>query len=124
MKAMDAVGPGDEPRTKRRWIPRNVKITLLVLVVFFVIEVVLPPELHSARKEIHQLNHLNFLWLILGAMLEVASLGAYAELTHTVLSPGAPHRFRLFRINMWALAVSHVLPGGTVPGKRRSHPSG
>jgi uncharacterized protein (TIRG00374 family) len=121
MKAMDAAGPGDEPHTKRRWIPRNVKITLLVLVVFFVIEVVLPPELHSARKEIHQLNHLNFLWLVLGAAVEVASLAAYAELTHTVLSPGAPRRFRLFRINMWALAVSHVLPGGTVPGTAVSY---
>ena len=121
MKAMDAAGPGDQPRTKRRWIPRNVKITLLVLVVFFVIEVVLPPELHSARKEIHQLNHLNFLWLVLGAAVEVASLAAYAELTHTVLSPGAPKRFKLFRINMWALAVSHVLPGGTVPGTAVSY---
>jgi len=121
MKAMDAAGPGDQPHTKRRWIPRNVKITLLVLVVFFVIEVVLPPELHSARKEIHQLNHLNFLWLVLGAAVEVASLAAYAELTHTVLSPGAPKRFRLFRINMWALAVSHVLPGGTVPGTAVSY---
>jgi uncharacterized protein (TIRG00374 family) len=121
MKAMDAAGPGDEPHTKRRWIPRNVKITLLVLVVFFVIEVVLPPELHSARKEFHQLNHLNFLWLVLGAAVEIASLAAYAELTHTVLSPGAPNRFRLFRINMWALAVSHVLPGGTVPGTAVSY---
>ena len=97
------------------------KITLLVLLLFFVVEVVLPPELHSARKELRQLNHLNFLWLILGAAVEVAALAAYAELTHTVLSPGAPSRFRLFRINMWALAVSHVLPGGTVPGTAVSY---
>jgi hypothetical protein len=121
MMAMDAAVPEEDPKPKRRWIPRNVKVTLMILLIFFVIEVVLPPELHSARKEIHQLGHLNFLWLILGALLEVASLGAYAELTHTVLSPGAPRRFRLFRINMWALAVSHVLPGGTVPGTAVSY---
>ena len=121
MRAMDADGPGEEPRVKKRWIPRNVKITLLVLLLFFVVEVVLPPELHSARKEFRQLDHLNFLWLILGTVLELASLAAYAELTHTVLSPGAPKRFRLFRINMWALAVSHVLPGGTVPGTAVSY---
>jgi uncharacterized protein (TIRG00374 family) len=121
MKAMDAAGPGEEPKPKRRWLPRNVKITLMVLVIFFVIEVVLPPELHSARKEFHQLDHLNFLWLIAGAVAEIAALAAYAELTHTVLSPGAPNRFRLFRINMWALAVSHVLPGGTVPGTAVSY---
>ena len=121
MRAMDVAGPGDQPHKKRRRIPRNVKITLFVLLIFFVVEVVLPPELRSARKEIHQLNHLNFLWLVLGALVEVASLAAYAELTHTVLSPGAPNRFRLFRINMWALAVSHVLPGGTVPGTAVSY---
>ena len=83
----------------------------MVLFLFFVGEYVLLPELASARKEFHQLSHLNFLWLILGALLEVGALVAYAELTHTVLSPGAPDRFRIFRINMWALAVSHVLPG-------------
>src|SRR6202451_119919 len=93
----------------------------MVLVLFFVGEYVLLPELASARKEFHQLDHLNFLWLVLGAFFEIASLAAYAELTHTVLSPGAPKRFRLFRINMWALAVSHVLPGGTVPGTAVSY---
>jgi len=38
-----------------------------------------------------------------------------------VLSPGAPSRFRIFRINMWALAISHTLPGGTVPGTAASY---
>ncbi len=102
-------------------MPRNVKITLIVVLLFFVGEYILLPELASARKEFHQLSHLNFLWLILGALLEVGALVAYAELTHTVLSPGAPTRFRIFRINMWALAISHVLPGGTVPGTAASY---
>jgi uncharacterized protein (TIRG00374 family) len=123
MRAMDVVGPGagEVSPAKRRWIPRNVKITLMVLVLFFVGEYILLPELASARKEFHQLGHLNFLWLVLGAALEFSSLAAYAQLTHTVLSPGAPSRFRLFRINMWALAISHVLPGGTVPGTAVSY---
>jgi uncharacterized protein (TIRG00374 family) len=109
------------PKARRRWLPRNVKITLMVLFLFFVGEYVLLPELASARREFHQLQHLNFLWLVLGTLLEVAALAAYAELTHTVLSPGAPPRWRVFRINMWALAVSHVLPGGTVPGTAASY---
>src|SRR5580698_5376158 len=83
----DAVAPH-----KRRWLPRNVKITLMVLVLFFVGEYILLPELSSARKEFRQLGHLNFLWLILGAAFEVASLAAYAQLTHTVLYPEAPPR--------------------------------
>ncbi len=97
------------------------KITLAVLIAFFVGEYILLPELASARREFHQLSHLNFLWLIFGALLEVAALAAYAELTHTVLSPDAPDRWRLFRINMWALAISHTLPGGTVPGTAASY---
>jgi hypothetical protein len=118
---MDEVAQEPAPGVKRRWIPRNVKITIMVLLLFFVGEYILLPELASARKEFRRLGHLNFLWLILGAALELASLAAYAQLTHTVLSPGAPRRFRLFRINMWALAISHVVPGGTVPGTAASY---
>src|ERR1700722_5822337 len=121
MRSMDVAGPEEAPPAKRRWIPRNVKITLMVLILFFVGEYVLLPELASARKEFHQLGHLNFLWLIGGALFEIAALAAYAELTRPVLSPDAPHRFRIFRINMWALAISHVLPGGTVPGTAASY---
>ncbi len=113
--------PDDAPKHRRRWMPRNVKITLIIVVLFFVLEYILLPELASARKEFHQLRHLNFLWLILGVLLELAALVAYAELTRTVLSPGAPSRWRVFRINMWALAISHTLPGGTVPGTAASY---
>jgi uncharacterized protein (TIRG00374 family) len=113
--------PGPQPRVRRRFLPRNVKITLMVLFLFFVGEYILLPELASARREVHQLTHLNVIWLILGALLEVAALVAYTQLTHTVLSPGAPDRWRLFRINMWALAISHTLPGGQVPGTAASY---
>jgi uncharacterized protein (TIRG00374 family) len=111
----------EPPRQRRHWMPRNVKITLMIVALFFVLEYILLPELASARKEFHQLHHLNFLWLILGVILELGALVSYAELTHTVLSPGAPSRFRIFRINMWALAISHTLPGGTVPGTAASY---
>jgi len=46
----------------------------------------------------------------------VAALVAYTQLTHTVLPHGGPGRFRLFRINLSTLALSHVSPGGTAPG--------
>jgi hypothetical protein len=109
------------PRVRRHWMPRSVKITLIIVVLFFVLEYILLPELASARREFHQIGHLNFLWLILGLILELGSLLAYAELTRTVLFPSAPSRFRVFRINMWALAISHTLPGGTVPGTAASY---
>ena len=113
--------PVPPPRVRRRFLPRKVKITLMVLFLFFVGEYILLPELASARREAHQLSHLNIFWLILGALLEVAALVAYTQLTHTVLSPGAPDRWRIFRINMWALAISHTLPGGQVPGTAASY---
>ena len=114
-------GETPPPRVRHPWLPRNVKITLMILVFFFIAEYILLPELASARKEFHHLTQLNFFWLVLGVLLEVAALAAYAQLTHTVLSPGAPKRFTIFRINMWALAVSHTLPGGTVPGTAASY---
>ncbi|HEX3333646.1 MAG TPA: YbhN family protein [Acidimicrobiales bacterium] len=115
------MAPPEAPKHKRQWIPRNVRIALMILLLFFIGEYILLPELASARKEFHQLTHLNFLWLILGAGLEVCALLAYAQLTRTVLSPDAPPLFRTLRINMWALAVSHTLPGGTVPGSAASY---
>ena len=111
----------EAPRAKRQWMPRNVRIALMILLLFFVGEYILLPELASARRQFHQLSHLNFLWLILGTLLEFGALLAYAQLTRTVLSPDAPSLFRTLRINMWALAVSHTLPGGTVPGTAASY---
>jgi uncharacterized protein (TIRG00374 family) len=115
------VTPDPRPKERRHWMPRNVKITLMIVVLFFVLEYILLPELASARRQFHRIGHLNFLWLILGVILELGALLAYAEVTRTVLSPGAPSRFRIFRINMWALAISHTLPGGTVPGTAASY---
>jgi uncharacterized protein (TIRG00374 family) len=108
-----------EPARRRFRLPkirREVRWTIAVFVLFFVFEYLLLPEFASARKSLHLLGHVNVAYLLLGVGLEVLSLGAYAELTHTVLSPEAPTRFRLLRVNMASLAVSHVVPGGTAPG--------
>ncbi|MHB8218892.1 MAG: lysylphosphatidylglycerol synthase transmembrane domain-containing protein [Acidimicrobiales bacterium] len=103
-------------RIRRRWIPKQVKWTITVVLLFFVAEYLILPEIASARKSLNLLGHVNVLSLIVGALLEAGSLFAYAELTHTVLTPDSPHRFTVLRINMSSLAVSHVMPGGTAPG--------
>lgn len=97
-------------------IRREVRWTISIFVLFFVFEYFLLPELASARKSVGVLGHVNVAYLLLGVALEVLALGAYAELTHTVMSPEAPTRWRLLRVNMASLAVSHVVPGGTAPG--------
>lgn len=120
-QSMDPTPAGPPPPTpgppaKKRWIPRHVKWTITVVALFFVLEYLLLPDLASARKSVNLLGKVNVFWLILAVLLEGGSLAAYAELSHTVLTPDSPKRFTLFRINMSSLAVSHVLPGGTAPG--------
>lgn len=80
------------------------------------VELLVIPELAGASKSLHLLTQVNVAYLVLAVALEGASLVAYAQLTHTVLPPGGPGRWRLLRINTSSLAVSHVVPGGTAPG--------
>jgi uncharacterized protein (TIRG00374 family) len=104
------------PARRKRWIPRQIKWTITIVALFFVLEYLLLPDIASARKSLNLLGEVNVFWLILGVLLEFFALAAYAELSHTVLTPDSPRRFQLFRVNMSSLAVSHVLPGGTAPG--------
>jgi putative heme transporter len=103
-------------RTRRRRFSSQIRWTVTIVALFFVLEYLLLPDLANARKSLDLLGKVNGLGLVIGAVLEAVSLLAYAELTHTVLSPGSPRRFQLFRVNMSSLAVSHIVPGGTAPG--------
>jgi uncharacterized protein (TIRG00374 family) len=110
------------PPSRRRWwyrgpfVRREVRLSVgTLLVVLFVFYVALP-LLASHRAEVNSLAHINIGYLALGVLLEIGALVAYTQLTHAVLPPDGPRRFRLFRINMSTLALSHVSPGGTAPG--------
>ncbi len=98
------------------FVRRDVRISVGTLVVFLFIFYVALPLLASHRAEVSTLAHIHIAYLALGVLLEVAALAAYTQLTHAVLPSDGPHRFRLFRINMSTLALSHVSPGGTAPG--------
>lgn len=89
-------------------------ITLLLLV-FVVIYFVLP-TFASARNRLYVLGRLNPWLLVLAIGFEVASQVSYAELTMCLLPRGALPLSKVVRINLSALAVSHVLPGGTAGG--------
>ncbi len=113
----EAAATGERPARRRRFtLRREVRWTVTVLVLAFVTEYLLLPEIASARKSVNLLGKVTIWLLVLALVAEVASLVSYAQLTHTVLSPNPPRRWRLFRINMSTLAVSHVIPGGTAPG--------
>ncbi len=98
-----AATPGP-PAKRKRWIPRQIKWTITIVALFFVLEYLLLPEIASARKSLNLLGEVNVFWLILGVLLEFGALAAYAELSHTVLTPDSPHRFQL-------LPGQHVEPG-------------
>jgi len=100
----------------RRRLRREVKWTITAVVLVLVVEFLVLPRLGGLGPALHRISNINIAYVIAGLILEAAALAAYAQLTHTVLSPGAPARWRLLRIDLSSLALSHVVPGGTAPG--------
>jgi len=126
----DRAGPGREPgadvgpRDGRRgswrlWLPFVVKPLrhgIVIFVLLLVVEYLVVPELVGASKDLYLLGRVNAAWLAAGLLLEGLSLFCYGLLTQAVLPPGAhnPGLSRLFRIDLAAAAVAHVIPAGTV----------
>lgn len=113
--------PGDEQPAaptdgRRRWLRPEVRYTISAVVLLFIFEYLLLPEIASARKNVKVLGQVNVWLLIVAILLEVGALMAYAELSRTVFAPDSPRRWTMLRINMSSLAVSHVVPGGTAAG--------
>ena len=103
----------------RLWLPFVVKPLrrgILIFALVLIIEYLVVPELVGASKDLHLLGQVNPAWLAAGAILEGLSLFCYGLLTRAVLPPGShnPGLSRLFRIDLSAAAVAHVLPAGTL----------
>jgi hypothetical protein len=103
----------------RSWLPFLVKPLrrgVLIFALVLIIEYLVVPELVGASKDLNLLGRVNPAWLAAGAILEGLSLFCYGLLTQAVLPPGAhnPGLSRLFRIDLSAAAVAHVLPAGTL----------
>ncbi len=89
---------------------REVRWAISIVVLIFVVELVVLPDIANVRKSVSLLGRVNFAYLFLAVALEVAALLSYAELSRSVLNPNAPGRWRMFRINMASLSISHVAP--------------
>src|SRR5690242_21717134 len=118
-----AAKPDGERRGKwrrwRTWLPFLVKplrrgIILFALVL--IVEYLVVPELVGASKDLNLLGQVNAAWLVAGLALEGLSLFCYGLLTQAMLPPGSfnPGLSRLFRIDLAAAAVAHVIPAGTL----------
>jgi uncharacterized protein (TIRG00374 family) len=88
---------------------------VILLVLALIVEYLVIPELVGASKDFYLLGRLNVSWMIAGLILEAVSLFCYALLNRVLLPPeGRPNLSRLFRIDLSAAAVAHVIPAGTV----------
>ncbi len=106
-------------RRLRTWLPFLVKPLrrgVVIFILLLVIEYLVVPELVGASKDLYLLGQVNPLWLVGGLVLEGLSLFCYGLLTRAVLPPGShnPGLSRLFRIDLAAAAVAHVIPAGTL----------
>jgi len=106
-------------RRWRSWLPFLVKPLrrgIVIFVLLLIVEYLVVPELVGASKDLYLLGRVNAAWLAAGLVLEGLSLFCYGLLTRAVLPPGSvnPGLSRLFRIDLAAAAVAHVLPAGTL----------
>src|ERR1700684_785320 len=107
----------------RAWLPFLVKPLrrgIVLFVIALVIEYLVVPELVGASKDLSLLGRANVGWLVAGLVTECLSLFCYGLLTQAVLSPSGPDDpprpglSRLFRIDLAAAAIAHVIPAGTL----------
>ena len=100
------------------WLPflvRPLRRGVVIFVVLLVIEYLVVPELVGASRDLYLLGRVNAAWLIAGVLLEAASLFCYGLLTRALLpAEDRPGLSRLFRIDLAAAAVAHVIPAGTL----------
>jgi uncharacterized protein (TIRG00374 family) len=105
-------------RLLRPWLPLLVKPLrrgVLIFVLLLIVEYLVVPELVGASKDLYLLGQVNAVWLAVGVTLEGLSLFCYAVLTKVLLPPGPkPGLSVLFRIDLSAAAVAHVIPAGTL----------
>jgi uncharacterized protein (TIRG00374 family) len=113
-------GRAARQRTARRrgWFlaaRRPLRRIVLLFILALIVEYLVIPELVGASKDLYLLDRLNVGWMIAGLVLEAVSLFCYALLTRALLpSQGRPGISRLFRIDLAAAAVAHVIPAGTI----------
>jgi hypothetical protein len=108
-------GPGKRRPAWRRFIKPGRRV-LLLFVLALVIEYLVVPELVGASKDLYLLGRVSGWWVAAGTLIEGISLFCYAVLTKVLLPHGSfkPTLSRLFRIDLSAAAVAHVIPAGTL----------
>jgi putative heme transporter len=96
-------------------LSRPVRRTLQLLVVLAIFNYLVLPQLSGVDFDL--LLRVDWWLVALAAGLQIGKLVAYTIMTKAVVPMGAtPDFWTLFRIQLSAFAVSHVVPGGTAAG--------
>jgi uncharacterized protein (TIRG00374 family) len=107
--------PAKTWRSRLRIVRRPLRRLIILLILALIVEYLVIPELVVASKYFYLLGRLNVGWMIAGLIVEAASLFCYALLNRVLLRPETrPKISVLFRIDLTAAAVAHVIPAGTV----------
>ena len=94
-------------------MPRWLRWGAGLAIVAFAVEYLVLPQIAGARKALDVLSDVRPGYLVLGSVLEILSVVAYAALTRSVLpAAGRPSLFTLLRIDTTTLGFSHIVPGG------------
>jgi uncharacterized protein (TIRG00374 family) len=82
-----------------------------------IIEYLVLPQIAGIHDDLHLLTTANSYWLIPAFFLEVGSLLSFTMATRALIPHGRrPNLWRLFRIDLSTVAVSHVVPAGAAAG--------
>jgi len=88
---------------------RVLALAALALLLRFVVI----PQFVDAGHDLHAIQHLSPWPLLLGLVLELASLAAYGALTFTVLDPRDRPTFgTVTRVDLAGVATTNVVPAG------------
>ena len=114
-QADQSTKPSKGWRSRLRTARRPLRRLAILLILALIVEYLVIPELVGASKDLYLLGRLNVWWMIAGLILEGFSLFCYALLNRVLLpAEGRPGLSRLFRIDLSAAAVAHVVPAGTI----------
>jgi uncharacterized protein (TIRG00374 family) len=85
----------------------------LLAVLVVVIRFVLVPQFDGARTALFSLGHISTPLLVLGVVLELASIGCYSALSRVTLNPSSrPRYITILRIDVATQGVNNAVPGG------------
>lgn len=110
---------GELPAIERDGAPRRrFRFTLKLLAFVAVVYLFVIPLIPGFRAALEEVRQVEPGLLLLGLGLEVAALWCYAPLTKAALGDAGAGltRWRLFRIQMSARALSSIVPGGSAAG--------